>query len=219
VFADGSPDRLFDVEPYYDGLKWSPDGSRWIVAKATDVANTDLARSSVVMVDLTNGRLTPIDLGITWLSAQGWIDNERVLLYGRRQDGSVVGYLDVPLAAPDGYSLVPLPEAALEADVVVFSPDRRRAAYGTSAAGGDLEIADLSAGPDAKPVHVDVGEAGILGLAWAPDGSRLVFTAFPSGSTGTNATWVVNADGTDLRQIAEGNVSAQDDPWQPVPVR
>jgi dipeptidyl aminopeptidase/acylaminoacyl peptidase len=214
IFADGSPDRSIVVQPAGDGLKWSPDGSRWIVAEATEAFGAETLLS---VVDLAAGRVTPIDPGIAHLIPEGWIDNDRVLLYGVQQDGRDAGYLDLPLAAPDRYSIIAMPEAALHPErFVVFSPDRSRAAY--MPAGGDLEIAVLAGEPGGTPVRVDTSGAGILGIAWSPDGSQLLFTTFPSGQT-SNTTWVVNADGTDLRQIAGANAWTQDDPWQPVPLR
>ena len=218
IFADGSPDRTYGVQPSgVDGLKWSPDGSRWIVAR--DSFETD--QTTTTLVDVGDGRQTPVDLGIAHLSPEAWLDDERVLLYGVRQDGSVVGYLDVPLAAPAGYSVANLPDAALHPfdQIIVFSPDRRRAAY--SDADGHRQIADFADGPSVAPIDVNIVGAFAPGPAWAPDGSRLVYVT-PVASSATSAgyaVWKVNADGTDLRQIAGGGLWTMDDPWQPVPVR
>jgi hypothetical protein len=220
VYADGSPDREFGVQPYGgDYLKWSPDGSRWIVSQVTD-AGTTSARSNVAVVDLADGRLTPVNIGISWLTPKGWIDNERVLFYGR-ESGADIGYVDVPLATPESYSVVPLPEGAPEGDDrhIRLSPDLRRATY--SNADGDREIADLTGPPGGAPIRVDVGRGFTPGVAWAPDGSQLVLVTVlgPSETNPGYATWIANADGTNVRQLVVGNVWTMDDSWQPVPVR
>ena len=222
IFADGSPDRIFDVKPYATYLKWSPDGSRWIVANVRGVYNPTSFSPSVATVDLADGRVTPIDLGISSLQPIGWFDNDRAILLDR----AAKRYLDVPVASPERFSVVPVPEDAFHTDgFVAFSPDRRRVAYLTDVldgiGGGGVDIADIAGGSPGTPIHVDVGVEGILDVAWAPDGSHLVFTTWTlsSGRSLAIRTWVVNADGTDLRQISAGNVDAAGDPWQPVPVR
>ena len=217
IFADGSPDRIFEVKLIAQYLKWSPDGSRWIVAELNgDVALSDTG-TSVATVDLADGHLTPIDLGINHLIPKGWFDNGRAILLDRGGNR----YLDVPVDDPERFSVVPVPDDAFHINgLVVFSPDRRRVAY--LAGGGGVDIADITGEPGGTPVHIDAGGAGIVGLAWAPDGSQLVFATWALASSGSPdgmRTWVVNADGADLRQISEGNMWAQGDPWQPVPVR
>jgi hypothetical protein len=224
VFADGSPDRVFEVKPGPAYLKWSPDGSRWIEAEL----NGDIALSGtgtmVATVDLADGHLTPIDLGINHLIPKGWFDNGRAILLDRGGNR----YLDVPVDTPERFSVVPVPEDAFHINgFVVFSPDRRRVAYLAGGGGVDglpdvLEIADITGEPGGTPVHIDAGGAGIVGLAWAPDGSHLVFSTWPASSPSSAAairTWVVSADGTNLRQISPDIAWAQGDPWQPVPVR
>jgi hypothetical protein len=217
IFADGSPDRIFDVKLVAEYLKWSPDGSRWIVAELNgDIAKSDTG-TSVATVDLADGHLTPIDLGINHLIPKGWFDNGRAILLDRGGNR----YLDVPVDDPERFSVVPVPEDAFHINgFVAFSPDRRRVAYLASA--GGVDIADVAGGSSSTPVHIDTGGAGIVGLAWAPDGSQLVLTTWPPSaewSDGPVRTWVVNADGTDLRQISPGIVWTLGDPWQPVPVR
>jgi len=47
---------------------------------------------------------------------------------------------------------------------------------------------------------------GNVGATWSPDGTQLLFGAsklYPDGSR-WSGLWIVNADGTDLRQFREG---------------
>jgi Tol biopolymer transport system component len=52
-----------------------------------------------------------------------------------------------------------------------------------------------------------------LGADWSPDGSRVTFAASKSGHV--SALFVVNADGTGLRQITPSGVGAQSAQWSP----
>jgi Tol biopolymer transport system component len=52
-----------------------------------------------------------------------------------------------------------------------------------------------------------------VGADWSPDGSHVTFAASKSGHV--NALFVVNADGTDLRQITPSSVGAQSAQWSP----
>lgn len=217
VFADGAPDREYSAQPDGgNGLRWSPDGSRWLVAQPVEPA-TASARNSVAIVDIASGRVAPIDVGIS-VSPEGWIDDGRVLLFGQA-DGSSVGYLDVPLVAPTTYSAVQLPDVAPLDDHrhIFFAPGLGRAFYTT--AKGDFEVADLAA-PGSQPIRIDVAGGFIPGVAWAPDASRFVFATVTSSpaSTSTYATWVVDADGTDARQLLVGSAWPTTNSWQPVPV-
>ena len=138
----------------------------------------------------------------------GWIDDGRVLL--REPTNPGVRYLNIPVATPADFSILSVPneEPSFE---LALSPDGRRVAYATA---DGLAIVDVAAGSANPPGHVVVeGAAGDVGWpSWSPDGERVLFYA-------AGAPWVVNVDGTGLRQLVAGNVSSFDDPWQPVPVQ
>jgi hypothetical protein len=204
-FADGSPDRVIEVQPGPDHLKWSPDGSRWIVGEI----DYELQRTALSTVDVGDGRVSPINVGIDSLSPMGWLDNSTALVYGRQGDGTGIGLLAMPVADPGAYSVTPTPDADLAPGVAV-SPDRRRLAYVTTT--GDLRIVDLS---DAAAAPVDIQADGDVGtsFAWSPDGSQVVFTVGVAAEL-----WIANADGTGPRHLAAGWFPFVD-PWQPVPAR
>ena len=52
-----------------------------------------------------------------------------------------------------------------------------------------------------------------MGADWSPDGSRVTFAASKSGHV--SALFVVNADGTDLRQITPSGLGAISAQWSP----
>jgi Tol biopolymer transport system component len=61
---------------------------------------------------------------------------------------------------------------------------------------------------------IDLGFFDRVGADWSPDGSRVAFAAFKSGHF-SPALFVVNADGTGLRQIIPSGVGALSAQWSP----
>jgi TolB protein len=62
---------------------------------------------------------------------------------------------------------------------------------------------------------IDLGFFDRVGADWSPDGSRVAFAAIKPGGRFTTALFVVNADGTGLRQIAPSGVGALSARWSP----
>ena len=200
IFADGSPDRRYGVRPFADGFEWAPDGTRWLVIQGT----VSSMPTSVSIVDVIDGRVTPIDLPTGTFDAIGWIDDDRVLLSELTDPG--MRYLNLPVAAPADFASLPVPDEGLSSKLVL-SPDGKRVAYTTTSG---LVILGLETGSTSDPVRV-AAAAGDLPPSWSPDGTQVLFT-------GAGASWVVDADGTGLRQLVSGNIHPFDDPWQAVPV-
>ena len=62
---------------------------------------------------------------------------------------------------------------------------------------------------------IDLGFFDRVGVDWSPDGSRVAFAALKSGGRFTTALFLVNADGTGLRQITPSGVGALSAQWSP----
>lgn len=210
VHADGSPDRSFAIDPHLDGLRWSPDGSRWIVTRSVGVP---VAGTSLALVDLADGGVTPLDIDGQAVTALGWADEERLVVLDSTAGAG--GLLDVRLAEPRAASVVPIGDPSGSPDLALSS-DGRSLAFLLD---GALVIADLA---DASTTLVEVGggrRIADVSLAWSPDGAQVLFHTGPdqSGDTVSYGLWAVRADGSEQRQILTGNVVAIDDPWQPLP--
>lgn len=52
---------------------------------------------------------------------------------------------------------------------------------------------------------------------WSPDGTATAYAL--DGSADVCSIWVMNADGTGLRQVTTGDACDYDASWQPVPRR
>ena len=62
---------------------------------------------------------------------------------------------------------------------------------------------------------IDLGFFDRVGADWSPDGSRVVFAAQKPGGRFITASFVVNADGTGLRQITPSGIGALSAQWSP----
>ncbi len=87
---------------------------------------------------------------------------------------------------------------------------------------GPLSIVHITSDACPTPVVVDSGVADVGNVVfWSPDGSEVLFHTDETvaGQSVVYRMWIVNADGSDLREMNRGNVIAVDDPWQPLAVQ
>ena len=215
LFADGSADRAFDFFPFQDGLRWSPDGRRWAVATATEAAT--VPTTAVAIVDVADGRATPIDVGMASVTPIGWTDDGTVLFRAHSRGQSPRVFLEVPVADPPSRRVLAGFEDLLTGPAIL-SPDRAHILYvygvDWSSTGGDLRTLDVN-GPAEAAVRLAPGKSVVYaGGAWSPDGGRVLFYL-----AGDNGLWSVNADGSGARRVTTGGFFVADHPWQPVPAR
>jgi Tol biopolymer transport system component len=62
---------------------------------------------------------------------------------------------------------------------------------------------------------IDLGFFDRVGADWSPDGSQVAFAAFSSSSHLASGLFIVNADGTGLRQISPTGLGALSAQWSP----
>jgi hypothetical protein len=218
ITADGAPDRSFDFSPWLDGLHWSPDGDRWLVVTAIEAGTVPAA--SVSIVNVADGRSTPLDVGAQRVTPIGWVDDETILLRGDYREPGPAVFIEVPIADPSLRRELAGPENQLTGHPVL-SPDRTRLLYPYGehwSDRSDLRILGTDAlGQVPLRLAPDV-TAGGAGFAWSPDGRQVIFPAVEGG------WWIVNVDGSDLHQVGSDKISLDsfstaDAPWQAVPVR
>jgi dipeptidyl aminopeptidase/acylaminoacyl peptidase len=154
---------------------------------------------------------------------------DRIVLLAREWEGALLPKYEVFAIRPDGSGLERITWDQADYREPVVSPDGLRIAVSRGYEGGKrfgLYVMDAD-GANARlltgglPSNVAVARDP----AWSPDGSRLVFQgAFtgpipgPNGSTGEtawNRVFVVNADGTGLRELAADTLTYWRDDWTP----
>lgn len=214
IFADGSPDRSFDFFPVDDSLRWSPDGSRWVVAEA--IEQDIVPDTAVSIVEVSDGRTSPLDLGRGHFRPVSWTSDGTLVVQTVERGQGVTGYLEIATDDPSSSRI--LFGAGENLGIIARpSPDGTQLLYVSNIdenGSGELKVRRTAAGPGDPGLSLAPGmEVGEVGFAWSPDGSQVAFHALDEG------LWTVNADGTGLRQISSGGLVMVDDPWQPVAVR
>jgi Tol biopolymer transport system component len=114
---------------------------------------------------------------------------------------------DIFLVQPDGTGLTPLTRTRRGEFDPVWRPDRRQVAFVRSSVAEGVDYPEtctdiLVANADGSGETTLTGdEACELWPAWSPDGTRL---AFVSDREGEQEIFLINADGTGLRQLTQG---------------
>jgi hypothetical protein len=200
-FAGGDP-----TTPHYCAVIpqvfWSPDSTRIAVSGGDRFPPAFFSVASLtdpLMRHLDTG--LPEDPGV-W----GWLDAENLLAANGPQ------LLRVPIADPGAYQVVGSdPELGIRTEL---SPDLSSLAASSFEIGADLVVTDLATGRTRTVVRTpELGKGlAIHWLTWAPNGRSLAFTVTNDSlmytADGADARrllpglWVVNLDGTGLRQVS-----------------
>ena len=92
-----------------------------------------------------------------------------------------------------------------------FSPDGHSFAIAAKRKDrDDLVILDVTRGREERRIRV--GLSGLQTPQWSPDGQRLVFTGFNNGFTDL---YIINRDGTGLRQLTDDKYADLHPSWSP----
>jgi len=194
VGADGGPSRLVGTVPGR-ALKLSPDGRRVLYWTGTWTSMREFVS------DLDGGRPSQLTdgSGVVWGSR--WSSDGKQIAFGDRDSN---GTVQVYVMKADGScrrQVTRIPAADGGAQMPAWSPDDRRLAVqaGAKDRPAHLWTVDLSTGsarklaPHDQPYQDEVP-------AWFPDGKRI---AFQSDRTGQMEIWVMNADGSQARQVTK----------------
>jgi Tol biopolymer transport system component len=209
---DGTDARPVTSGPEIDGRPiWSHVGSkvaffRWFSTSATG--------ADLMVLDVDNGTVMEIVKGAEDPSVPSWSPDDQMLTFSHGVAPSVF------VAAADGSSQSTQLVLLGVARAPVWSPDGKRIAYTVPASGSEsLHVANAD-GSGSKALTRSAYAAfahgfghGSMGLAWSPDGTRILFAA---GEDQAMDLYVVDADGqTPERRIASDAKNEYGATWSP----
>jgi TolB protein len=211
IRSDGTGLRLVASSAY--GPAWSPDGTRLLIARDSNGSGVELStirpdgQGPRRLVRVIGGVFSPVwspdGKRIAFLSNDGSLNLINVNgEHRRRLRGNFGGHLS-------------------------WSPDGSRIAFeirGEAPNWGDIGVVDLETAERRNLTHRPGDDSG---PAWSPDGKEIAFLADLScawtgkcspdwEAEGPREVWLMNADGSHLRQLTRDSGRGYDDPaWQP----
>jgi serine/threonine protein kinase len=195
---DGSNERMLlsrrGDEWFENGIAWSPDG-KTLACFATSYAYQ--SRSSLVVVKIEDGSSNEIGAG-RWYRTNSlvWQPDGKVLILAAQENSTDASQI-WRVTYPDGEvrrltsDLNSYESCSLTADGNTLSALQHRS-Y------SDIWVQPFGASGD-KLTQITFSKTDSFGR-WTPDGKMV----FNSNAGGYNSLWVMNADGTNRRQLTSG---------------
>ena len=198
--GDGSERRVvtdFPGAPYpYAGGYWSPDGTELVVRTE---AQSDTGLSGYIFrVDADGSNLLNLSKvsGSRHDAMPAWSPDGTEIVYSATKPGDQVPSLYI--MGRDGSNPRKVTDLGFEAQYPSWSSADRIAFTAVKEGGFDL----FSIAPDGSGLtRLTEGVGDNNWPSYSPDGSQI---AFFSNRDGTDAVWVMAADGKDPRKVAEG---------------
>src|SRR5918992_2200062 len=218
VNPDGSDLRQLTNHPANDAQgDWSPDGTAIVyrIRKPDQPINFEVARmpagggERTVLTDSPPGQAS---------SQPSWFPNRQGILF-RVSSGALA---DVWRMGPFGER--PELQFALEGSqwYPSFSPDMRKVLFATTLSStGDSDRGIFTANPDGSGLTLLFDVPGVFDSApaWSPDGDRIAFESdakLAGGNPeGDREIFVMNADGSGVRQVTSNAVHDEGPAWSP----
>lgn len=206
VVPDSGIRRQLTDSPGLDGQPvWSPDGRRIAFRSMRDSHSQIYVMSSDGSDPRNLSQNAFLDEHPVWST-----DGQRIFFASERPPaGSGEPNYDLFSMSVDGTDVRRITATPEVETYPAVSPDGTRIACRRILEGGDWEVMILDLeGNDVRNLS---DQAGVDGWpAWSPDGTRLVFASERSGSADL---WVVNADGSSLRQLTRDPDRDERQPW------
>ena len=195
---------------------WAPDGTR-IVYRSRRGNQFEISIVDFRVRDATTGRprITDVPRAAdgTQSSQPAWYPDMSRLLYRRTNAPMTTTRSDIWTMNLDGSDRRPLVVAPEDQWYPSFSPDMRKVLFATTAPPGGrrIEVMDVASGVistlfDHSAASFDSAPA------WSPDGRQV---AFESNLDGDSEIFVMDADGTNVRQLTHNTLWDEGPAWAP----
>ena len=198
IGADGTnPVRLTQTGRNNSDPVWSPDGSRILYARHSNgnfifVMNADGQQSRQITDNGQDPEWSPDGTRIAYT-----VDPRTKRPYPR-------SFYDVFVMSPDGSDLTKLADDGEEPS---WSPDGTHVLYSN----GDEVFMARSDGAGIRQITDTLGDERSWSPVWSPDGTRIAFRRGP----GDGPLFVMNADGSDIRQLTQEAGRWRPPVWSP----
>jgi Tol biopolymer transport system component len=194
---------------------WSPDGTK-IVYRSRRNNQFEISIVDFSVRDAVTGRPRITDIPKapdgTQSSQPAWYPDMSRLLY-RRTNGPPATRSDVWTMNLDGSDRRPLVVLPEDQFYPSFSPDMKKVLFSSVAppGGRNLQVMDVATGVVTTLFDYSVASYDSA-PAWSPDGRQI---AFESDLDGDREIFVMNADGTGVRQLTHNALWDEGPAWSP----
>lgn len=212
--ADGGDQQRLTNHPSEDVCPaWSPDGTRLVYLTSRHDPNptgcSPNCHYEIYLMDADGSqeqRLTETEA--TELHA-AWSPDGTEIVFASERDGNQEVYV-MNADGSDARRLTNDPAADMHP---VWSPDGSVIAFNSDRDGSwDIYLMDVANGPLTRLTD---GPEWHLFPDWSPDGTEIAFFSMVQGSRRQDI-FVINADGTELRQLTDSPTTVDEDPaWSP----
>jgi len=188
---------------------WSPDGN-FILYQQPYVQG----EPNSYLLDIHDGSTNPISVSLWSSRVAGWSpDGTQFLIVGIPNPNDDV---EIYTSQTDGSNLRQLTDNTIPDNVPLWSPDGTQIAYVAYFDEPALMVM-ASDGIDGQPISNGLELHFDYSFAWSPDSTQIAFVANGDfiGMDQTSEIYVVNADGTDLRQLTDTGGVNLDPRWSP----
>jgi Tol biopolymer transport system component len=194
---------------------WAPDGTK-IVYRSRRSNQFEISIVDFTVRDAVTGRPRITDIPKapdgTQSSQPAWFPDMKGLLY-RRTNAPGTTRSDVWAMNLDGTNRHAVYVAPEDQFYPSYSPDMSKLLFSTVAPPGGRNIQVMDVATGAVTTLFDFSVASYDSApAWSPDGRRI---AFESDLDGDREIFVMNADGTDVRQITHNTLWDEGPAWSP----
>lgn len=194
-------------------VDWSPDGTH--IAFSAPAGDPFKTEHDIFVLDLPSGvvrRLTNHpgrDETPSWSPNSQWLvfeSNRDPNFWVQLPDGKFARASDLYIMDAQGNNLRNLTQSTQNEWLPAWSPDGTQIAFTRAAWGGDqqLYVMDVEGGKPRQLTHFKGGYA-IMRLSWSPDSQQIIFSFRVWDQKIGTDIYIIDRDGTNLRQITDNN--------------